>query len=189
MTPADQSLVQQMIQQAIAVNAQANRFNITNTSRHQHTVNDSAPVSYNDLTPGNSVEGSITFAQAVVYKIGVNFNPTTISAHGNVIGPGSQRFITVGQAKIGPSFYLQPGTSTSVITGGAKENIIQSCTYFGSDGSAFHTLVDEGHIVDVTYGGTIYARATITGYSNQNLLFSVETLVSGWNINLSLTIS
>lgn len=188
---SNDSQIRAIVQQEVARIQQSQRFNLTNTSRHQHTTTDIAPISANDITPGNSVTGSITFAQQTTYNIGVNFNPSTVVVNGNVIGPSNQRFLTVGTAKFGPSLYLQPNTSTSVKAGGVPETIIQCCSYFGaeSSGGAMHTLVDEGHIVDIEYSGTIFARATITGYSNQGIILVVDDLVSGWSMNLNLTIS
>lgn len=190
---ANDAYIRQIVQQELAKSSQSKRFNLTDTTRHQHTKNDSAPVSQNDITPGNSVEGTITFAQTTVYKIGVNFNPTSVFVHGNVTGNGGEKFLVVGNAQFGPSFYLQPGTSTSVVTGGPRQTIIQSSSYFGGTsgvGGALHTVADEGHIVDVEYPlGTIHARATIIGYDNKNLLVEVNNLDGGWAINLSFTIT
>lgn len=178
-----------MIQQAIAKNEQANRFNLVNISRHQHNRSDVAPISQNDITPGNSTTGSITLATQTTYNIGVNFNPTSVFVHGNVVGASGERFITVGSAQFGPGFYLQPGTSTSVIIGGQPETIVQSCTYFGSAAGTFHTVADEQHIVDIFYSGTVFARATITGYSSAGIIVVVDTLTSGWSMNLNFMIT
>lgn len=174
----------------MARNNQNQRFNLTNTSRHQHTGNDIAPINANDITPGNSVTGSITFAQATTYNIGVNFNPSLIEVNGNVVGNSGERFITVGSARFGPSFYLQPNTTTSVKVGGVPETIIQCCTYFGVDsGGGFHTLADEGHIVDIFYASTVHARMTINSYSNQGIIVTVDDLDPSWTMNLNFTIS
>lgn len=190
MNPQLRSEIQQIIQQEMAKNSQKNRFNLNTNPRHQHTKNDVAPISQNDITPGNSTTGTITFAQATTYNIGVNFNPTTVLVHGNVTGASGEKFMTVGSAQFGPSFYLQPGTSTSVVIGGQPETIIQSSTYFGTDGTFFHTVAGEEHIVDVEYPlGTIHARATIIGYSNKGVIVQVNTLSSGWTMNLNFTIS
>lgn len=184
------SQIRQLIQQEIARNSQSSRFNLVNTTRHQHTKNDVAPISQNDITPGNSTTGTISFEQATTYNIGVNFNPTAVFVHGNITGASGEKYITVGSAQFGPGFYLQPGTATSVMIGGARETLIQSCTYFGSTGTAFHTVASEEHIVDVEYPlGTIHARATITGYSNKGIIVQVDNLDSGWAMNLNFTIS
>lgn len=191
MNTQDQNLVRQMIQQEMTKSSQANRFNLTNTTRHQHTRNDIAAVNYNDIAPGTSTTGTITFAQQTTYNIGVNFNPKTIFVHGNIIGNLGERFITTGSAVFGPSFYLQPGTSTSVKPGGLPETIIQSSTCFGVDtNNSIHTVAGEEHIVDVEYPlGTIHARMTVTGYSNKGIIVSVDNLSSGWTMNLNFTIS
>lgn len=175
-----------------SANSGARFAGVTPNNNHAHTGLDAPQISQNNIMPGNSVEGSITFAHQKVYKIGVNFNPTSVLVHGNVLGThSSERFIIVGNAQLGPSFYLQPGTNTSVFPGGPPQNIIQSNTYFGTDvAGVVHTLVDEGHIVNVEYPlGNVFVRATITGYDNKNVILNVDTLTSGWVINLSFTIT
>lgn len=184
------SQIRQLIQQEIAKNSQANRFNLTNTSRHQHTRNDVAPISQNDITPGNSTCGSISFAQATTYTIGVNFNPTSVLVQGTVVDPSGNEYMCIGSAQFGPSFYLQPGTSTSVVVGGAPETIVQTSTFGGWNGSKFVSGTSKGgHIVDVFPGGTIQIRAQIIGYSNKGILLQFSTLTSGWEALLNFTIS
>lgn len=188
MNTQDQQIVRQMIQQEMMKSSQADRFNMTNIKRHQHK-NDTFSINQNDITPGNSTTGTITLAQVTTYNIGVNFNPTTLDIQGNVTGASGEKFLVVGVAQFGPGFYLQPGTSTSVIIGGQPETIIQSCCYIGGiGGGALHTVADQGHIVDVEYGG-VHARATVTGYSNKGIIVQVNNLDSGWAMNLNFTIS
>lgn len=184
------SQIRQLIQQEVHKLQQANKFNAQPIPRHTHNGSDSPPVNQSDIVPGLSIEGSITFAQQTTYKIGITFNPSVVLIHGNVIGPSGERFIITGNARIGNSFYLQPSNSVSVVTGGPQQTVIQSNTYFGADsGGALHTLVDEGHIINVFYSGTVFFRATITKYSNRALYVQVDTLVSGWEANISWTIT
>lgn len=175
-----------------------NRFNLNTSIQHRHTGKgqDAAQINQNDIIPGLRAEGSIVMEQETIYKIGINFNPSAIWVHGNVTGPSGEKFLIVGNAQLGASFYLQPSNSTSVITGGPQQKVIQSTSYFGVDsGGVSHTLVDEGHIVDVFYGGTIKVRATVGDvnqtkiYDNKNIYIFVNTLLSGWTINLSWTVT
>lgn len=191
MTPADQSQVHLMIQQAMAKNSQSQRFNLSNANRHQHNRTDGAPISANDITAGNSTTGTVTLETITTYNIGVNFNPTRLDIQGNVTGASGEKFLVVGIAQFGPSFYLQPGTSTSVVIGGQPETIVQSSSYIGGiagTGGALHTVADQEHIVDVEYSG-IHARATVIGYSNKGIIIQVNNLDSGWAMNLNFTIS
>lgn len=184
--------IRSIVQQEIAKNNQRNKFNLTTTPQHGHTGKgqDAPRLNQSDIIPGLRCEGSIAMAQATIYKIGITFNPSAIWIHGNVTGASGERFIIVGNAQLGPSFYLQPGNSTSVVTGGPKQTNIQSTTYFGVDsGGAIHTLVDETHIVDVFYAATIHARATIISYDNTAIYVQVNNLSSGWTINLSWTVT
>lgn len=185
-----ESQVRSIVRQEMMSASSGARFaGVTPNNNHAHTGLDAPQISQNNILPGNSVEGSIAFAQQTTYKIGINFNPTAVWVHGNVVGNLGERFMVTGNAQLGPSLYLQPGSTTSVRPGGPPQDIIQSTTYFGVDsGGAFHTLVDEGHIVDIFYS-TVRARATIIGYDSKNIIIQVDTLASGWTINLSLTIT
>lgn len=106
----------------------------------------------------------------------------------------------IGTANLATSFYLQPGTSTTVNAGGIQQKIIQSSSMFlvdststsysvsgGMGGSvsiplkAVRALVDEGHIVDVEYSG-VKARATVIDYSKNSITVQVNTLASGYSI-------
>lgn len=184
--------IRALVQQEIAKNNQMNRFNLTTTPNHAHTGQgqDGPRINQSDVVPGLRCEGSIVMAHQTVYKIGITFNPSAIWVHGNVTGPSGARFMVVGNAQLGPSYYLQPNNATSVITGGPQQKVIQSTTYFGLDsGGAAHTLVDETHIVDVFFSATIFARATVTSYDNRSVTITVDNLVAGWQMNLSWTVT
>lgn len=194
----DDSDILELIQSEVHKAQQAGKFNLTTPPNHRHTGRgqDAPRINQADIIPGQRAEGSITMEQETVYKIGVIFNPSAIWVHGNVTGPNGEKFLIVGNAQIGSSFYLQPSNSVSVITGGPQQNIIQSTSYFGVDsGGSFHTLVDEGHIVDIFYGGVLHVRATVGNvnqtkiYDSNNIYVFVNTLVSGWTINLSWTVT
>lgn len=188
MSNSDQ--IRQIVREELNKQGLKSRFNIVPTNRHVHNGNDSAKVSQGNIIPNTRLEGSITFAQVTVYKIGIIFNPTAVWVHGNVTGSNGEKFIVTGNAQLGPSYYLQPSNTVSVVTGGPLQNIVQSTTYYGVDsGSAAHTLVDEGHIVDIFYGGNIHARATIIDFDSSAIYIQVDNLDSGWEMNLSLTVT
>jgi hypothetical protein len=185
--------IRAIVQSEIQTQSSANRFGLNMTPTHYHTGNagDGPQISENYIVAGESLEGSITFAQQTTYQIATNFNPKAIWLHGNATGASGEKFLVVGNAQLGGnSFYLQPGTTTSVLVGGTPQTIIQSNTYFGGTGSSLYTIVDEGHIANIEYPkGTIYARATITAFSNKSITVVVDTLTSGWEFNLSFTIT
>lgn len=186
--------IRTLVQQEIAAQTSAARFGLNNTAQHKHTGTDGPQISQNNILPGNRLEGRITFSQATTYRIATNFNPVAVWVQGNVTGALGEKYMVVGNAQLGgSSFYLQPGTSTSVLVGGTPQSIIQSTTYFGTDGGippVSHTVADEGHIVDVEYPlNTIHARATITGFDRNAIIFEVTTLQAGWEMNLSFTIT
>lgn len=188
--------IRQLIQQELAKDKQRNSFNMTTTPSHRHTGKgqDGPQILSSDILPGQRAEGSILMSTQTTYKIGLTFNPTAVWIHGNVTGPSGAKFFVTGNAQLGPSFYLQPGSATSVVTGGPKQSIIQSTTYFGVDLSGgFHTLVDEGHIVDIFYSNTLFVRGTITEFGSNYLTISftggTNVLTTGWAVNLSWTVT
>lgn len=190
----DEQKIRNIVRQEIQASASSGRFGLNLTPSHYHTGvgGDGPQLNQNSILAGSRLEGSITFAQQTTYKIATNFNPAAVWVHGNVIGAISgEKFMTVGNAQLGgSSYYLQPASNVSVQVGGPPQDIIQSCTYFGMDfGNAPHTLVSEGHIVDIFYGGVIKARATISSFNKDAIYFTVSTLVTGWTINLSFTIT
>lgn len=195
--PLTEQQVRQMIQQEMAKSNQAGVFSMSPISSHTHTGKgqDGPQINQNDILPGLRTEGSIKMIRQTTYLIGINFNPTAIWIHGNVVGASGEKFMVVGNAQLGQSFYLQPSNSNSVVTGGPLQKVIQSNTYFGGTsgaGGVLHTLVDEGHIINVSGYPTkndIYVRATITGFDNKGIYISVDTLSSGWEINISWTVT
>lgn len=190
MADLNEQQIRSLVQDEIRKTNGANRFQLSSIPRHIHNGTDSPKITQSNVLLGFRAEGRITFAQQTQYRIGITFNPTAIYLQGNVIGNAGERFIIVGNAQLGASFYMQPGTTTSVITGGPVQSLIQSTTYFGVDsGGAFHTVADEGHIVDVEYPlATVHARATITKFDSTAVYVQVDTLAAGWTMNLSWTI-
>jgi len=102
----------------------------------------------------------------------------------------------VGNAQLGPTYYFQPQSSTSVKTGGPLQNVIQSSSALIIDSSVsvpvVRVIVSEGHLVSVEYpSGTVVARATIPtdtnipqtskGYGPGVVYVDVD-LAAGWQI-------
>ncbi len=138
------------------------------------TVGTGAPAASGTLTKSSgSGDATITFASSS--------HTIEVRAH------------CVGSAQIGPTFYFQPQTSTSVQEGGPIQGSIQSSSMFLVDSSAstlvVRALSDEGNIVDVEYSvdyGTsisgIVARSTVTSVSPDTISITV-VLATGWEID------
>lgn len=112
------------------------------------------------------------------------------------------RAFAVGDAFIGTSYYLQPSTNSVVVPGGPGQVVIQNCTGFvvnnSGSGPVTQVVAGEGHIVDVSFNGSVVARATIPdlgefGANAQpiqkgNLQVAVS-LAAGWAIQGNFLLS
>ena len=69
----------------------------------------------------------------------------------------------------------------------------QTCAWFkatsitGSDD--YRAGVSEDHIASVTFNNTIWARATVVGYSKNGIIIDVPYMESGWSLLLSFIVS
>lgn len=181
---AQQKEIQDLVQKEIQNYMVQKQFTYSKIPAHQHTGVDSPRIKQSDVVAGISASGSVTFSQITRYTLGLCFNPTFVSIEGIVVNSLTSptiRCLTQGKAVIGPSYYMQPGTSTSTVIGGPQQNIIQSCSYLSVQGSTQHALTSEGHIVSIEYSG-IHARATIVDFSSTELVIDVPYLDSGWAI-------
>lgn len=201
----DEQKIRSIVQQEIQNASNRSRFTLQTPQLHAHTGNDGSPqVKQTDIVPSTSVSGSITFDQVAIYTLNLNssFTPSRVTALGNVTGPGGIKVMTVGEARLTPSFYFQPSSLTSVITGNIQypfqgQTPAQSSVYLYTQpnalaGGVFHTLVSEFHIVDVSgfpTGADIYARATIVGFSKNAVLVEVSDLTAGWEMNINYIIT
>lgn len=164
-------------------------------SPHVHDGVTSPRINQASITPAIRTSGSITFAHTGAYTIQTNGNPnpTLILCYGIVVddaGSPTVRIHTFGTAQLGPSYYLQPNTQSTVKVGGPKQPFIQSSTYLSvaASGPAFHALTDEGHIVDVEYGGSTHARMTLLSFTPSTITLNVDNLDSGWNIIVNIVV-
>lgn len=191
MTPQQ---VQQMIRQEIAKHNQAARFKMNIIPQHRHTGKgtDAPRINQGDIIPSQRVSGNITMGQQTTYTIGTIFNPSSIWFYGLATDlTDGIRAHVVGNAQLGPSFYLQPGTSTSVVTGGTPQNIIQSSSYLAVQGMAAHALAGEEHIIDVTWpdAATLVARATVISFGGNSVKINVDNLAANWSIQGNFVIT
>lgn len=188
---------------------EAAKYGVAKVPNHTHNGYDSPRVSAWNLEQSQGSTGSITMStDGQRYRIGINlksglsFAPCQIRFNGIVVNSTSAptiRALVVGDAFVGPSFYQQPESSTSVNIGGIPQVVIQSSSYLlinnSGSGGLTRAQVSEGHIVSVTFptSSDIVARATIpdlglnTGatdsgpISEGDLVVDVE-LASGWHI-------
>lgn len=203
----DDKKIRELVRQEVQRTNSSSRFGLKNIPYHIHNDVDSPAIKQDNIIPSASVSGSITFASEAIYTLYINASatPRSIFCTGNVVG-GTERYSFVGTAQLGPSFYFQPQDSRTVVAGGPQypfrdpnqpeygTNIpMQSCSYWGrenADGSGYHTLVGNFHIVDIQYPvGTSHARATIIDFSKTAVTIAVETLDSGWEINANFVVT
>ncbi len=175
----DEQKIRNIVRQELQKQNNSSQYNLGVSQRHTHNGLDSLQIKQDNVIPSVSVSGRITFAQETNYTINLNssFTPSHISLYGiayDANGSTGVRCIIIGSANLGPSFYLQPGaTSTSVVTGDIQYPFVNP----------------EGNIVDVQWSGTIYARATITSFSKTSVVFNVSTLASDWEIYTNIVIT
>lgn len=203
----DEKQVRRIVQQEIQKSSKGSQFGVQNVPFHLHNGVDSPSLKEGNIMPSVSASGSVTFASVAVYTLYINaaFTPRSVFCTGNVIGNTTEKYAFTGTAQLGPSFYLQPQDSRTVIVGGSQypftdpnnpsygTNIpMQSCSYYGSESNAGarHTLVGNFHIIDIQYpSGTSHARATIIDFSKTAITLAVETLDTGWSINANFVIT
>lgn len=204
--PNDQK-IRQIVQEELRKSNSASRFGINSIPNHSHNGIDSLQIKQENIIPSVSVSGRLTFTQETDYvlNLNANFTPSHISLYGmayDTAGSGV-RCMTVGSANLGPSFYFQPNSTTSVVTGNIQypftdPNInggtivpLQSSMYLWVDNGSttFHGQPGEGHILDVQWSGTVYARATITTFDKNKVIFHVDNLTSGWEIYTNIVIT
>jgi hypothetical protein len=144
--------------------------------------------------------------------------PSTSGSLGRLLGSGTTpinyvsysssvssdiRCMIVGSANLGPSFYFQPDSATSVQPGniqypfinpnidGAVNVPLQSSMYLWVDNGSttFRGQPGEGHIVDVQSAGTIYARMTVVDFNRDAIKLNVSYLSSGWEIYTNIVVT
>jgi len=211
----DDQKIRKIVQDELRRSQGASRFNINTIPNHTHNGVDSLQIKAENVIPATSVTGTVEMAtEGATYslKLNSNFTPQQIIAHGVVTGTYSgsaMRVITWGSAQLTPSFYFQPVDGQLAVSvgniqypfptlmpNGTKPNVpAQSSSYLAvSRGSVANTfaLTSENHILSV--GGfptstDIYARATVVGYTKNEILVYVPTLDAGWTIFLTFIIT
>lgn len=202
----DENKIRQIVRDEIKRNENSSRFNLKSIPNHSHNGIDSLKIKEDSLIQSVSVSGNITFSSSDEYTIYLNssFTPSSILAYGNITGSVAELYMSIGSASLVPSFYLQPDTTRSVVTGNIQYPFIdpnldpvttvplQSCCYIGAEststGNNMHSLSSEGHIVNVFYGGDIKARATVTEFTRSFIKFQT-TIDSGWEMNINYVIT
>ncbi len=211
----DEQKIRRIVQEELRKGNNGGRFGLNTIPFHTHDGVNSQQIKAENVIPATSVTGTIELAtEGAVYslKLNSNFTPQNIIAHGVVTGTYSSsamRAITWGTAQLTPSFYFQPVEGqlavstgniqypfpTTMPDGSTPSIPAQSSSYLAvSRGSVANTfaLTSENHIVSVSgfpSSVDIYARATIIGYSRNEVLVYVPTLYSGWTIFLTFIIT
>jgi len=196
--------IRKMMREEIARSNASSRFQLNTVPQHVHNGIDSPLLKEENIIPSVSVSGNISFAASDTYTIYLSssFTPRSITAYGNITGSGAELYMSIGTANLTPSFYLQPDTTRTVVTGSIQYPFIdpnldvtvplQSSCYIGAEntstGSNMHSLSSEGHIVNVFYGNDIKARATITEFTKSFIKIQT-TIDSGWEMNINYVIT
>lgn len=188
---ANDDYIRQIVRDEIQKQNSKSRFNISPTNRHVHNGTDSPKINSGNITPGLRTTGEVEFDSAKDYVFNVNFAPSQITLYGIVSNTSiGYRALVIGQAALGQNLYFQPTTTSSVTVGG-NLGIVQSYAQilvvdanFGSSTGGFaKATADDQHILSITDGTTIYARATVSSYGQNSFTITVDTLASGWKIN------
>lgn len=184
-------------------------FSSAGAGFHTHNGFDSPKIPQTNIIPSLRASGSIAMSTTDTrYTLGLPFNPSMVQFYGNVVHyaiPGDPTSIDIrafvyGTACLGPSYYFQPQSGTSVAVGGPIQNVIQSCSSLLTSESAltnFTAIVSEGHLIRVQNAlGTIVASATVPSLSYREgwssftdkgygagYVFVDVTLEADWHIN------
>lgn len=203
----DEKTVRRLIQEELRKHDGRSRFGLQQTQLHAHTGNDGTPqIKAENVIPSVSVTGSVTFAQKTRYTLNLNasFTPRQIQVYGIIAGAygGNQtRILTIGTAQLTPTFYFQPQTDTSVVTGDIQypfqDKPAQSSSYLNvtrGGTSNFFAGVSEDHILSVgfpdpTSEADIKARVTVVDFSRTAIILDVPYLEAGWEITLNFVVS
>lgn len=196
----DENQIRKIVQEEMKRAEQRGRFGYQQIPLHAHNGKDSKRVKTSDLDTNPGVLGSVTFStvgETYTFNIDMPQTPRMIYCNG-IVYDTSRRILTVGQAYLGEGYYLQPESSDSVSVGdvkypaptdqpdGTTKSVPIQCSSYiwtnRADNDNYYAGVSENHIVSVTVGATIYARATVIDFSKDKVVFSVPYLESGYEI-------
>lgn len=168
--------------------------------KHEHDGYDGRKISQNNIMSKVRAVGSITMATTGrTYRLGLASSPTNIDFYGaaihyntGVFGSGTStnvdiRATIIGSAQLGQGYNFQPSTTSSVVTGGLLQDVIQSSTSISVkiSTSQVNTSVSEYHLVSVNFptnaAADIVARATVTKFADEYVEV-LATLAPGWGI-------
>lgn len=188
----NKGLTEPQIRQIIRDEVKKSFFTLPKIPPHRHDGVDNININENDVIGNRINTGTITFTSAKEYTIKVNFVPKSIWCYATVFN-GSNKFMSIGNALFG-GVYSSPSTASSVgistVSPQIYGGIAQSCNYFGVDsGGTSHVLASQTNIINVFYGGTLYARMHVESVTNMGIVLNVSTLVSGWEIDASFVIT
>lgn len=203
----DEQTIRRIVQDEVRRSQSGGRFGLQMPQNHAHTGIDGSPqIKQESVIPSSSITGNITFSQATTYTLNLNasFTPRQIMAYGVVTGEysGNQtRIMSIGTAQLTPTFYFQPKTERSVVTGDLQYPFrgkpAQSSSYINvtrGGTSNFFAGVSENHLLSVGFPNPdseadIRARVTVTDFSKNAITLEVPYLNAGWEIILNYVVS
>jgi len=187
----------------IDASIKSSQYGVTHIPLHLHSGYDgSQRIPQSNIIPAIRASGSITMATAsTTYTFGTPQNnvPTSVFFYGVInhktgTTTDIHSFVT-GTAQLGQSYYFQPQSGTSVVTGGPMQQFTQSCSALIIDSTTptspvVNGFVGETHLIDMAYpAGTTVARATVTGFSANKVTIFTDTLATGWTITGNFVVS
>lgn len=208
----DDAKIRKIVQEELRRSSNSSRFNVRSIPQHTHNGTDSPNIKAENVIPSCSIVGSVSLAtEGQIYNLNLNssFTPRMIICHSIVSNTTGEiyRGVYFGVAQLTPSFYFQPSSSSSVVTGniqypfpttqldGSTPSVpAQSSsgllTSRSNDANVFANQ-SEDHIVSAYVGtGTsnIRARATVIGFGRDSVQVYVPYLTSGWSIDACFVI-
>ncbi len=209
----NEGTIRRIVQEEMKRSNGAGRFGINQVPFHTHDGVNSQKIKAENIIPSISVVGAVSLAtEGQTYNIQLNssFTPQLVICHSIVSNTSGEIFrgFYYGVAQLTPSFYLQPNTSNTVVTGNVQypfptaqlDGSNRSVPAQSSSGLLVSRSTDanvfanqsEDHILSAYVGlGTsnIRARATIVGFNRDSLQVYVPYLTSGWTIDACFIIT
>lgn len=191
----------------------AAKFGVADVPLHYHNGFDAPKIPQENITQSLRASGSISLAtDGQKYTLNLTGTPSHILFYGNAVhrtaGTIDVRAQVIGSAELGPSYFFQPESTTTVSPSDVIGNVIQSGSYLLAETTTprINASATEGHLVQVIYTGSIGTKLTdnivaqITipnawtkgldgsfdystkGYGPGYIFMDVD-LASGWEIN------
>lgn len=140
----------------------ASKYGVASVPLHTHNGLDAPKINSANLTQGLRASGSISLqTNGQQYTLNLTGAPSHVQFYGNAIhrtgGVIDVRAQAIGSAELGPSYYFQPESTSTVSPSDVIGNVIQSGSYLLAETTTprVNASTTEGHLVQVVYTGSI----------------------------------